>query len=156
MPGLMFRALLAAALGVVSTAGAERLELTDGTVVFGAIESMAHGRYVVATEGLGRIEIDADRIVRITRDEDPARAPGAARSTVAGVQAFQEQLLGSPDLMRAIAELQSDPAVMAVLADREFMGLIARGDLAALQENPQMRKLLEHPSIRAIVEQVAR
>jgi len=74
---------LAFALGLALVARADRLELTDGSVVFGKLLSAEAGKFKVETAFAGTIEIAQDKIKGFTTDE-AVNVGLAAGSTVQG------------------------------------------------------------------------
>lgn len=74
---------LACALGLALAARADRIELTDGSVVLGKLLSAEAGRFKVETGFAGTIEIAQDKIKSFTTDE-AVNVGLAAGSTVQG------------------------------------------------------------------------
>ncbi len=74
---------LAFALGLALAARADRIELTDGSVVFGKLLSAEAGKFKVETAFAGTIEIAQDKIKGFTTDE-AVNVGLAAGSTVQG------------------------------------------------------------------------
>lgn len=74
---------LAFALGLALAARADRIELTDGSVVFGKLVSAEAGKFKVETAFAGTIEIVQDKIKGFTTDE-AVNVGLAAGSTVQG------------------------------------------------------------------------
>jgi hypothetical protein len=138
-----------------------RLELTDGSIIFGEIMGMSGGVYSVRSPTLGTISIESSRI-RSLRDADiPAAIDQTALANPSGglsygtdIDALQRQLVGSPDLMQMIVGLRNDPALQRAMADPELMALISSGNIDALRQHPSFLELMSHPGIRAIVEQI--
>jgi hypothetical protein len=59
-------------------------------------------------------------------------------------------MIGNPEIINMLTDLQNDPEVQAALADPEFMRLVTSGNLGALQSNPRFQSLINNPRLRAI------
>ncbi len=117
---------LAFALGLALAARADRIELTDGSVVLGKLVSAEAGKFKVETGFAGTIEIAQDKIKAFTTDE-AVNVQLAAGSTVLG-------------------QVQAAEAGIAVVA-KDGQLSAATGKVAAVwrtgADSPETRKLKE-------------
>lgn len=147
----LFAALLAS-VSFASGAGS-RIELVDGTSIHGEVVSMVNGRYVIRSQSLGRIELPQSSIRAIQPIGSTAIASPASSSDSANhnIQAIQERIVASPELMQSVTTLMSDPAIQEAIKDPTFVQLIMSGDIEALKDDPRMIRLMNNPSMKAIV-----
>lgn len=97
---------LAFALGLALAARADRIELADGSVVFGKLVSAEAGKFKVETAFAGTIEIAQDKIKVFTTDE-AVNVGLAAGSTVQG---RVEQAEGGVRVVAADGAMSASPA----------------------------------------------
>ncbi|HYN76407.1 MAG TPA: hypothetical protein VES73_01275 [Lamprocystis sp. (in: g-proteobacteria)] len=142
-------------------AGDSRIELRDGSVVSGELVSVTNGMYRIRSRNLGEIQVREADVMAVrpgSTAAEPVAAPTSPRTEIAGPGAnlagIQQQLLGNPQTMAAITQLQNDPAITSALSDPEFARLILSGDVEKLRSDPRFQRLLENPAIQAIVGQV--
>jgi hypothetical protein len=169
-------------LGIAGLASSaeSRIELRDGTVLYGEVVSASGGAYRVRSGLLGEIQIPESNVVAIRpmgfegSEPDTGQSGAAAPSTAYGMAppaaasaapsaatsgsdhqgelaAIQQQLVGDPDTLKAIMTLQNDPEIRAALADPAFAQLILSGNVEALSADPRFQRLMEHPGIKGIV-----
>jgi len=121
---------LAFALGLALAARADRIELTDGSVVLGKLVSAEAGKFKVETGFAGTIEIAQDKIKTFTTDE-AVNVQLAAGSTVLG-------------------QVQANEAGIAVVAKDGQLSAVT-GKVAAV-----WRTGADSPETRALKEQAAK
>jgi hypothetical protein len=97
---------LAFALGLALAARADRIELTDGSVVYGKLVSAEAGKFKVETGFAGAIEIAQDKIKSFTTDE-AVNVGLAAGSTVQG---RVEQVEGGIQVVATDGTMSASPA----------------------------------------------
>lgn len=97
---------LAFALGLALAARADRIELTDGSVVYGKLVSAEAGKFKVETAFAGAIEIAQDKIKSFTTDE-AVNVGLAAGSTVQG---RVEQAEGGIKVVATDGTMSASPA----------------------------------------------
>jgi len=146
-------------LGLIASANAtpSRIELTDGSVVNGAVEHFENGVYTVNSPTLGVIKIPQNRVSRISYG-DQAVTPQPATPTqpsAAQIQSVKQSIMSDSSLLSLIQSLQNDPDVKAILADEDLMRAVASYDFAKLQNNEKIRRLMEKPKIKAITGKVS-
>ncbi|MEJ2453289.1 MAG: hypothetical protein P8103_03915 [Candidatus Thiodiazotropha sp.] len=141
--------LLIALLGfaTIPCSAASRIELVDGTEINGEVVSMSNGRYIIRSPSLGQIELPQSSVRAI----EQAGGTAQANSANADIQAIQQQILTSPELMQLVTAMMSDPEILEAIKDPEFVQLIMSGDLVALQKDPRIHRLMNNPSVKAIV-----
>jgi len=149
---LRFRFLfcLALLLAVTHAQSASLIELNDGTRIVGEVVSADRSSYLVRSQALGEIRLDASTI----RTIHPTREATAKPSRPIELARIQEKIANSPELMQMISELQSNPSLQAVLNDAPLRQLVLSGDLQALQQDPRIQQLLVEPSVQAIIREV--
>jgi hypothetical protein len=154
--GCLLVAILTGLLGNLGALADSRIELRDGSVLRGELVGVGEGSYRVRTETLGVIDIP-DSEVRSIRpnasDGTPLTSPAgsAPRDYRPEISGLQQQMMGNPEILGAITELQTDPELQAALSDPELARLVLSGDIATLQSDPRFQRLLRHPAIQAIV-----
>jgi hypothetical protein len=144
--GSILLMLLLAMVSFASSA-ASRIELLDGTVINGELLSMANGRYVIQSATLGRVELPQSKI----RSIEPVAGNSAQGAGKPDFQSIQQQIVASPELMRLVTAMMSDPQIQAAINDPEFMRLVLSGDVDALKSDPRILKLMANPSMQAII-----
>ena len=97
---------LAFALGLALAARADRIELADGSLVFGKLVSAEAGKFKVETAFAGTIEIAQDKIKSFTTDE-AVNVGLAAGSTVQG---RVEQVEGGIQVVATDGTMSASPA----------------------------------------------
>ena len=78
---------------------------------------------------------------------------GAATESV---QAMQQRILADPEMSSAVQALRDDPAVQAILNDPEITKALARGDMAALLNDPKIRDLADDPAVQGLTRKMGR
>jgi hypothetical protein len=135
------------ALATVPSPAASRIELVDGTEIIGEVVSMSNGRYVIRSPSLGQIELPQSSIRVIEETGGTAQA----KSANADMQAIQQQIVTSPELMQLVTAMMSDPEIQEAIKDPEFVQLIMSGDLVTLKNDPRINRLMSNPSMQAII-----
>lgn len=128
-------------------AAGSSIELMDGTTINGEVISMSNGRYVIHSPSLGRIELPESSI-RSIQSSGGGTASGAANPDI---QAIQQRIVNSPELMQLVNTMMSDPEIQEAVKDPEFIQLIMSGDLQALKDDPRILRLMNNPSMQAIL-----
>ncbi len=141
--------LLMALLGfaAIPSSAASRIELVDGTEINGEVVSMSNGRYIIRSPSLGQIELPQSSV----RTIEQAGGTAQASSAKADIQAIQQQIVTSPELMQLVTAMMSDPEIQEAMKDPEFVQLIMSGNLVALQNDPRIHRLMNNPSVKAII-----
>jgi hypothetical protein len=141
VPGLC---ILLCASSAAHAAEASTLTLRDGSSITGEVVSLSDGVYTVRSVTLGTIAVKASDVRSLTNDA-AAQAPAPAQP-----EGLQERLASDPDTMDAIAALQDDPELKAVLDDPELLNALRSGNLEALMSNPKVAHLAADPKIQEI------
>ena len=131
-----------------------RIELTDGSIIYGQIVSVNEGVYAIKSESLGLIQLEEARI-RAIRFGSSAQVRGAPDSPAqdlqnARIQILQQSMMSDPEVMRIIMSLQEDPYFKEVLKDPDILKAVNSGDIDALLSNPKFIRLLNSPAIQEI------
>jgi hypothetical protein len=149
---------MAGLLAFSGTSSAATVELRDGTVIHGEVQSLQDGVYTIATDSLGTIRVRKQEIGSIDESGKPAGAAGAPSSAdgsslgAGALDAAKSRIMQDPQLLAMVLALQTDPDVQAVLADPEVTKAMAAGDYASLMDNPKIITLMQSEKIRAIID----
>lgn len=162
--------------GVGFAAGNSRIILNDGTTIFGKVVGMNDGVYVIRTDTMGDINVNADNVVEISANTCKASAPaqqkmnildGASRrsnssddnESTANRYAQQQQdattrvqsMMMNENFMENMMQLGNSPEMQNVLNDEEVMNAISNGDYDYLMNNPKMNELMNSSGIQGIL-----
>jgi hypothetical protein len=132
----------------------KKIELMDGSIITGEVQSLADGVYTIRTESMGTVKIDDSRVLAIR-----PRGQGApSRSSDASSQArsLEEHMQADDEVMNKIRSLKDDPAFQKVLEDPELMNAVNTGDIAALTANPKFLQLLQNPAVQDIQKKMSK
>lgn len=142
-----FLLLLFVFAGELFAGEVRRIELNDGSLLYGKIVSLKDGVYTVNTMSLGSVKIEESkiRVIRFKSDDQAAKEQ---------IQAMQKLMLSDKEIINVIASLKDDPDVQKILKDPALMKAINSGDLETLISNPKFLKLLSNPKILNIKEKV--
>ncbi len=136
----------------------QQIVLQDGSQVNAEVMSLNNGIYTLKSPALGQFTVGAGQIQTIQniRSTMPqAKAPEQTRAPV-NMEQIQSSLLANGDTINIIMALQNDPTVKAILADREIMAAIQRGDYDSLAKNSKIKKLMNKAEIKQITGSMAR
>lgn len=150
--------LLALACRCLFAEELQQIILNDGSQVNAEVMSLNNGIYTLKSPALGQFTVGAGQIrtIQNIRGAMPqAKAPEQTRASV-NMEQIQSSLLANGDTVNIIMGLQNDPAVKAILADREIMAAIQRGDYDSLANNSKIKKLMNKAEIKQITGNMAR
>ena len=108
---------LAACLGILAASSlfADRLTLTDGSVINGTVKSITGGTAVIATDFAGEISVPADKIVKLNTVE-------AVEVATAEGTRFSGSLAAEGSAAAAVnADITADNAIALPLSDIKFL-----------------------------------
>ncbi len=148
---LLFLQISAPAAGEV-----RQIELTDGTVITGEVQSLNNGIYTIKSESLGTMKVE-DSKVRAIRDKPSSPAGGAASgnaNTGGELNNLQKKMANDKEVMGLIQSLQDYPDFKKILEDPEMMKALQEGNIAALTSDPRIMKLLNNPTVKEIEKKV--
>ncbi len=141
----------------VAAAGEVRkIELTDGTMITGEVQSLNNGIYTIKSDSLGTLKIE-DSKVRAIRDKSSSPAGGAASgntNTGGELNGLQNKMTSDKEVMGLIQSLQDDPDFKKILEDPEMMKALQEGNITALTSDPRIMKLLNNPTVKEIEKKV--
>ena len=131
------------------------VELKDGSIISGEVVSFDGSTWVIDSASMGRLEIDAAKVVSIQRQTTKSAQPtaGASIGNQAAsdqIQSMQQSIMANEQLMTMILSLQNDPEVQAILQDPDIMKAVEANDMNALLANPKFRRLMENAKIKKI------
>lgn len=147
--------LLLSTLSAVGLAAGEirDIELKDGSIIAGEVQSLANGVYTIRTESLGTIRIDDSRIQAI-RPRNQA-APPHTSDINSQVHSLQDRMQADEKIMKKIRSLKDDPAFQKVLEDPELLDAVSRGDVETLMADPKFLQLMQNPTVQDIQKKMA-
>jgi hypothetical protein len=133
---------------------AETIVLIDGTRLSGKVLSMNNGVYTIDTTSLGKVRVKSSQVTSISSGDGNSGSASATNEFSAiqdqTFQSLQSAISKDKDAMAAIMQLQNDPLMHAILADKEIMDAVAKGDYGALAENSKIQRLMNHQSVKSI------
>jgi len=130
------------------------IELKDGSVISGEVASFDGNIWIIESASMGRLEIEAAKVVSIRSPATGASAGNEA--TASQMQSMQQSIMADEELMTMIMGLQNDPEVQAILQDPEIMKAVNAGDMNALLANPKFRRLMENAKIKEITREATK
>jgi len=146
----LFLVMLALSFRNVAAGESKVIELNDGTVIVGTVQSLSKGVYTIQSDSLGTTRIEASKI-RAIHDKSPGSGAGPGGGTSTGdVQSLQNKMLSDKAILGLIQTLQDDPDFKKVLEDPEIMKAVNAGDVDALAANPRFMKLLNNATVKEI------
>jgi len=137
-------------------AGNKRIELTDGTVIYGDLISVKKECWTISSDTLGIVKLDPAKIKQITSEDDTKETEpqGTSVSVRNGVGRITDEIQADSEMMRVIRSLRDDPQVRQVLEDPALMKAIQSNDISYLMSNPKFLALMQNPKIRQICQKV--
>ncbi len=151
MLGLLL--LLSFQISVAAAGGMRQIELTDGTMITGEVQSLNNGIYTIKSESLGTIKIE-DSKIRAIRDKSSSPAASGNAHTGGELNDLQKKMANDREVMGLIQSLQDDPDFKKILEDPEMMKALQEGNIAALTSDPRIMKLLNNPTVKEIEKKV--
>ncbi len=150
--------LIAFASSYQAAAEMQQVILQDGSQVNAEVLSLNNGVYTLKSPALGQFTVNARQIrtIQTIRGTMPqSQTPGPTDAKI-DMEQIQSSLLANGDTVKIIMDLQNDPAVKAILADRDIMAAIQRGDYTSLANNPKIKKLMGKAEIKQITGSIER
>jgi hypothetical protein len=133
---------------------AETITLTDGTRLSGKVLSMNDGVYTIDSSSLGRVRVRSSQVASISAGNGAANTSTETNKfSNAQEQTFkslQSAISNDQGAMAEILKLQNDPLMQSILADKEIMNAVSRGDYGSLAENPKIQRLMDHQTVKSI------
>ncbi len=137
--------------------------LNDGTSIKGTLTGVrdSDGAYLIQTDTMGSVTVDAEKVLMISADQNPAPQISGSVSkqgetpqkiSSSDVQQAQDILMSDPSISQAIQELMTDPDIVKLLQDPQIMQAVMTMDPATIQSNPKIQQLLQHPKMQQIIE----
>ena len=137
-----------------------QIQLTDGSMISGAIISFREGVYTLQSGSLGTIKIDESQIKLIRMDSHgtaPFQPANASNGSVDNtIQTLQKSMSQNPQIMEMIQTLQNDPEIQSLIQDKDIMEAVTAGDINSLMSDPEFIKIFENPSIQQIQKEVGK
>ncbi len=135
---------------------AREIELNDGSIITGDVQSLNNGVYTIKSDSLGILRIEASKIRAIrAKSSVPTGSTVTESSNTAGeAKNLQDRMTSDKDVMTLIQSLRNDPEVKKILEDPEIMRAIQEGNFAALETDPRIRNLLDNATVKEIEKKV--
>lgn len=139
---------------------AREFHLKDGSTLTGELVEVTGGRFVVQTQSLGRVELDADQVVSMNTpgavQDTPKALAGAGGGDLETLMAqVQGRIYSDPALLEQIQGLSKDPQLNSLISDPAFVELLMSGDLEAIQQDPRTRQLMQNSRLQGLVQQLS-
>ncbi|MDA8100436.1 MAG: hypothetical protein M0042_12520 [Nitrospiraceae bacterium] len=130
----------------------KEIELTDGSVISGEVQSLSNGIYTIKTPALGTVKVEDSRVrvIRPKGSSSPAPQPNA------NLEPLQQKMLSDQEIMGKIESLKNDPEFQKIMSDPEIMQALSSGDMATLMANPKFLNLLSNPTVQDIQKKVSK
>ncbi len=148
--------LVSLQISVAAAGEVRQIELTDGTVIKGEVQSLQGGVYTIKSDSLGTIKIE-DSKIRTIRDKSSSPAGGASpanANTGGELSGLQNKMANDKEIMGMIQSLQDDPEFKKILEDPEMIKALQEGNITALTSDPRIMKLLNNPTVKEIEKKV--
>ncbi len=145
--------LVSLQISVAAAGGMRQIELTDGTVITGEVQSLSNGIYTIKSDSLGTMKIE-DSKVRAIRDKSSSPAVSGNANAGGELSGLQSKMANDKEVMGLIQSLQDDPDFKKILEDPEMMKALQEGNMAALTSDPRIMKLLNNPTVKEIEKKV--
>lgn len=142
---LCFFLVLALSLPTAHAGEIREIELIDGSIITGEVQSLSSGVYTIKSNSLGTIKLEEAKIRAIR-----AKSSDAVAGSAGEMKALQGKMMSNAEIMSLIQSLQSDPEFKKVLEDPEIMKAVNAGDVATLTANPKFLKLLDNATVQEI------
>lgn len=147
--------LLTLASSCLFAAELQRVILQDGSSVNAEVLSLNNGVYTLKSPTLGKVKVSADQVqaVQSLRSASMQTQNTASNSQI-DMEKIQSSLLANGDTVNIIMALRNDPSVKAILADKNIMAAISRGDYESLANNPKIKSLMKNAEIKKITSNI--
>ncbi len=130
------------------------IELNDGSVITGEVQSLSGGIYTIKSESLGTLRIEEAKI-RVVRSRTPTSSGSQSKSaSSAQAGSLTDRMMSDKEIMAMIEGLQDDPDFKKILADPEIIQAVKNNDFATLMSKPEFKKPLDKPAVRNIGEKI--
>ena len=150
--------LIAFASRCLFAAELQQVILQDGSQLNAEVLSLRNGVYTLKSPALGQFTVNARQIraIQAIRGTMPHAKTSVPTDAPINMEQIQSSLLANGDTVKIIMDLQNDPTVKAILADRDIMAAIQRDDYTSLANNPKIKKLMSKAEIKQITGAIAR
>lgn len=157
-------------------AQSSRITLTDNTTIYGTVVGMSNGVYVIKTEAMGELNIDAENVVSISSLKNSANSADNS-SQIKIIEeskknnysnkntqpsdynsSLQEQanmrvqsMTMDSNFLDSLMSLSENSMMNDIMNDPEIMDAISRGDYEFLMQNDKMNGLMESDDIKSLL-----
>jgi len=135
------------------------ITMKDGTKVQGAIVGIEDGKYIVESPALGKLQLNQNDVVSIISSSgktvEASSIVGSSREeAVVDIQSVQSKIMADPEIMADIQAIASDPEMVALVTDPDFMKAIQSRNMSAVKADPHTAQLMNNPRIKALIEKI--
>lgn len=156
-----------------------RITLSDNTTIYGTVVGMNNGVYVIKTETMGELNINAENVVSISslknnpksadnlsqikiieESDKSQRSKKNTQSNNSGdySTSLQEQanmrvqsMTMDSNFLDSLMNLSENSMMTDIMNDPEIMDAIGRGDYEFLMQNDKMNGLMESDDIKSLL-----
>ena len=147
--------LFSLSIRTASAGEVREIELNDGSIITGEVQSFSSGIFIIKSDSLGTVRVEESKIRAIrAKSSTTVSGAGSGSGNTGAVKNLQEKMTGDKDIMALIQSLQDSPDFKKILEDPKIMKAINDGDIAALTANPQFMKLLDNATVKEIEKKV--
>ncbi len=153
---LVWLLLFSLSIPIASAGEVREIELTDGSIITGEVQSLSNGMFAIKSESLGTVRVEESKIraIRVKSSTTTSGAGPENNNTAATAKNLQEKMTRDKEIMALIQSLQDSPEFRQILEDPEIMKAVNNGDIAALTANPRFMKLLDNSTVKEIEKKV--
>lgn len=146
--------LLVSLTAAPAVAEIKEIELKDGSVISGEVQSLSNGVYTVRTESLGTVQLNEAKVksIRPLGSSSGQQKPDQSSQ----VQGLEEKMRNDKEVMGMIETLKDDAQFRQILEDPELMRAVQSNDVAALMSNPKFLQLMQNPTVKNIQQKVSK
>lgn len=157
-------------------AQSSKITLSDNTIIYGTVVGMSNGIYVIKTQTMGELNIDAENVVSISSlknnsnssdnssqikiIEESKRNNYSNKNTQSSDynSSLQEQanmrvqsMTMDSNFLDSLMSLSENSMMNDIMNDPEIMDAINRGDYDFLMQNDKMHGLMESDDIKSLL-----
>ncbi len=134
-----------------------RIELTDGSIVNGEVVAYLNGIYTINTINLGKIDVQAEKIVRIESVEYVAPVEPVAQLnnlSQTRVSAYGQALVQNPENADILKGLANNPTLAELASDPAIQQAAKTNDFQSLLNNPKFMSVINDPKVQETVKKL--
>ena len=132
----------------------KNITLKDGSVLKGKVVSMANGVYTIATDTVGKIKIEEEKVQSIADGTLTADTSALPANVAKQMEALQLDIMSDPAMMEQIQALMNNESIMKLIEDPNLMKDLMTMDEATIMGNSNIQQLLNNPQMQNIISTV--